>query len=563
MMRFTVAKKLWSGFAAILVLLVVVGIVGLWTSIRLDTDYNFLLDDRVKKVDLVDEFILKHNEIQDEVRGFMLFKDESHLEAREEKIDRYNELYDELTSVLRKEKHQKLLEEMDVSRTKYINLQNDIVKSVQAGKDRRAIELGRASANIGSHVLENAAIIKADQFKALDETRNELETFVAGLRVFVVGMIIFASITGIVISIIISRLISRPVRVVTDGLNEIASGNLTIDLLDVKNRDEIGDMAAAFNKMGTDVANMVRKINVSAAQLAIQSEGLSASSEESLATSEMVAKTAENQLMGSHQQQRIITQSSSSMGELSVGVAEIASNNEEMLQAAETVSGLVTTGANVATEVSVQMSTIHTTIRESSEIMEEMAQHSNEIQKITTLITTIAEQTNLLALNAAIEAARAGEYGKGFAVVAEEVRKLAEQSKASATEIGTMVTMIQSASRRAVTSITAGSERVDIGLAATEQSRRVFEDIQNAVGDVATKVETVSAAIEEIQAMAEEVGHGASEIEQLSDVAAASAGDTSAATEEQLAVNEEISASAQALSKLAEELQMEMGHFRV
>ncbi|WP_179391059.1 methyl-accepting chemotaxis protein [Sporosarcina sp. JAI121] len=562
-MRFTVAKKLWSGFAAILVLLVVVGIVGLWTSIRLDTDYNFLLDDRVKKVDLVDEFILKHNEIQDEVRGFMLFKDESHLEAREEKIDRYNELYDELTSVLRKEKHQKLLEEMDVSRTKYINLQNDIVKSVQAGKDRRAIELGRASANIGSHVLENAAIIKADQFKALDETRNELETFVAGLRVFVVGMIIFASITGIVISIIISRLISRPVRVVTDGLNEIASGNLTIDLLDVKNRDEIGDMAAAFNKMGTDVANMVRKINVSAAQLAIQSEGLSASSEESLATSEMVAKTAENQLMGSHQQQRIITQSSSSMGELSVGVAEIASNNEEMLQAAETVSGLVTTGANVATEVSVQMSTIHTTIRESSEIMEEMAQHSNEIQKITTLITTIAEQTNLLALNAAIEAARAGEYGKGFAVVAEEVRKLAEQSKASATEIGTMVTMIQSASRRAVTSITAGSERVDIGLAATEQSRRVFEDIQNAVGDVATKVETVSAAIEEIQAMAEEVGHGASEIEQLSDVAAASAGDTSAATEEQLAVNEEISASAQALSKLAEELQMEMGHFRV
>ena len=251
------------------------------------------------------------------------------------------------------------------------------------------------------------------------------------------------------------------------------------------------------------------------------------------------------------------------MEELSLGVAEIATNNEEMLQAAETVANLVTTGSSVVGEMSNQMSTIHSTIQESSKIMEEMAQHSNEIQKVTTLITTIAEQTNLLALNAAIEAARAGEYGKGFAVVAEEVRKLAEQSKTSATEIGKMVSMIQNASKRAVTSITAGNERVDSGIAATEQSRLVFEEIQQAVGDVAAKVETVSAAIEEIQAMAEDVSHGADEIEQLSGEAAAAAGDTSAATEEQLAVNQEISSSAQTLSKLAEDLQVEMKHFRV
>ena len=161
---------------------------------------------------------------------------------------------------------------------------------------------------------------------------------------------------GIVISTVISRKISRPVRVVTDGLNEIAQGNLTIDLLVVKNKDEIGDMAAAFNKMGTDVANMVRKINASAAQLAVQSEELSASSEESMASSEMVAKTAENQMIGSEQQQRIIGQSSSSMEELSLGVAEIAANNEEMLQAAETVvepcyNGIERSRGNVGSNV--------------------------------------------------------------------------------------------------------------------------------------------------------------------------------------------------------------------
>ncbi|MEK4711719.1 methyl-accepting chemotaxis protein [Sporosarcina sp. FSL K6-5500] len=562
-MKFTVAKKLWLGFATILTLLVIVGGLSLWSTIRIGSDYTFLLDDRVKKVELVDEFILKHNQIQDDVRGFMLFKDDKHLESRTENINRFNELYQELTVLLQTGKHKALLEDLEVARTKYLNLQDEIVLNVQEGKDRKATELGRASANVGALVLENAVIIKADQFQEQKKTRAELESFMMGTIIFVIGIIIFATLLGIVISTFISRGIARPVRVVTDGLNEIASGNLTIDLLKVKNKDEIGDMAAAFNKMGTDVANMVRKINLSATQLAVQSEELSASSEESLASSEMVAKTAENQLMGSEKQQRIIEQSSSSMEELSLGVAEIASNNEEMLQSTETVSKLVTTGSSVVGEVSVQMTTIHTTIQESSVIMEEMAQHSNEIQKITTLITSIAEQTNLLALNAAIEAARAGEYGKGFAVVAEEVRKLAEQSKTSATEIGTMVSMIQNASKRAVTSINAGSERVDIGIAATEQSRLVFEEIQNAVGDVATKVETVSAAIEEIQAMAEEVSYGAGEIAQLSGEAAVSAGDTSAATEEQLAVNEEISSSAQALAKLAEDLQMEMKHFRV
>ncbi|WP_203245877.1 methyl-accepting chemotaxis protein [Sporosarcina beigongshangi] len=562
-MKFTVAKKLWFGFGAILGLLVIVGAMSLWSTITIDKEYTFLLDDRVKKVELIDEFILRHNEVQSNVRGYMLFKDTSYLEARTENATRSDELMEELSKILKSTEHEALLEEMELARVKFVNLQDDIIQSVQDDKERKATELGRATATVGAVILENAEIIKQAQFKERDDTRGELESYMFGTIIFIIGMVALAVIAGFVISMMIARSISRPVRIVTDSLNEIADGNLTIDLISVKNKDEIGDMAAAFNKMGTDVANMVRKINLSASQLAIQSDELSASSEESLASSEMVAKTAENQLLGSEQQQRIIGQSTSSMEELSLGVAEIANNNEEMLYATETMSQLITTGSSMVGKMSEQMSTIHTTIQESSGIMEEMARHSDEIQTITSLITDISDQTNLLALNAAIEAARAGEYGKGFAVVAEEVRRLAEQSKNSASEIEAMVGMIQNASKRAVTSISAGSERVDDGIAATEQSREVFEKIQYAVGDVTTKVETVSAAIEEIQAMADEVSRGANEIQQLSGEAAASAGDTSAATEEQLAVTEEISASAQALARLAEDLQTEMKHFRV
>ena len=192
-----------------------------------------------------------------------------------------------------------------------------------------------------------------------------------------------------------------------------------------------------------------------------------------------------------------------------------------------------------------------------------MAKHSNDIQTVTALITDISEQTNLLALNAAIEAARAGEYGKGFAVVADEVRKLAEQSKNSATEIASMVQLIQSASGKAVHAITDGGVKVEAGIAKTTESLKVFQGIEEAVGEVGLKVESVSAAIEQIQAMAESVSQGALEVQRLATLAADGASDTSAATEQQIAANEEISSNAQALADLAEALQNNVSHFKI
>ena len=190
-----------------------------------------------------------------------------------------------------------------------------------------------------------------------------------------------------------------------------------------------------------------------------------------------------------------------SMDELRTSINQISGDNSQMLHATNDVKLLIDQGATSIENVVNQMETIHETFTETTHMMRTMEQHSNSIQNITGLITDIADQTNLLALNAAIEAARAGEHGKGFAVVAEEVRKLAEQSKNSATEIGNMVQQIQQTSSNATKTIVEGGSKVNEGMEKTSESLHVFQNIETGIGEVVFRVESVSAAVEEIQAM--------------------------------------------------------------
>lgn len=562
-MKRSIAKKLWAGFGTILALLIIVGGFSLWTTIGLNDRYTQLLDNEVRNVDLVDELILKQKEIQSEVRGFMLYGNETHLQTRADYISRSQEILKELDRQLVSSDLRTHFDELQKAVAENERIQDEIIRRIQRNSGEDTIDIGRSAASMVLVILEHSGAIKDAQHEQLAASRQEVSNFKDGPITAMIGIIVFAFIMGTVIAFISSRSISLPVKAVTDTLNEVAVGNLQVSPLQVKNRDEIGEMAAAFNKMQGDLSGMIHKINDSALQLAAQSEELYANSEQSLSSSKMVADIAERQLIGSEQQHRITEEAVSSMQELSRSVAEIATRNEEMLSSAETVTSLVTKGSSVVADVSEQMNTLHSTIRHSSEIVGEMAHHSEEIQKITTLITDISEQTNLLALNAAIEAARAGEYGVGFAVVAEEVRKLAEQSKGSAAEIESMVKRIQHNSIQAVTSISSGNECVDIGIASSEQSRIVFSDIEQAVSTMTSKVEMVAAAIQEIQAMADEVRQGAAKAIEISENVATASGETSAATEEQLAVSQEISTSAQSLARLAEDLQTEVNHFKV
>ncbi|WP_342578186.1 methyl-accepting chemotaxis protein [Psychrobacillus sp. FSL K6-2843] len=560
-MKLSISKKMWFGFSFVLLLLIFISVISIFTSYDVADKYKSIIDKDIEKINLVSEIEVIQKDMATAVLEFVMFGSEDATDKFDEEIEKGSIAARKLIESVKDEESLKLMKDLQTETVQLFESNDKIISLKKSNQpfDQYAAQ----SSELNEKTLVILGELKQIQQENMQKTREDLDTYQTKVNITIIILAIASIIIGVLVSHFISKGISSPIRKVTEGLGEIADGNLNVEPIVIKNRDEVGAMALTFNKMTSDLQRIVSNVRDSSMQLAANAEELSASSEESLASSQMVAKSAEEQMAASEEQVKHLESSVRSMSEMQQGVEDISQNNNEMLQATDGVKKLVTKGSTVVSGVASQMNTIHETFKETTEIMNNMAKHSHEIQSITALITDISEQTNLLALNAAIEAARAGEYGKGFAVVAEEVRKLAEQSKNSASEIESMVKLIQSASTEAVKAITTGGDKVEDGLSKTTESLDVFNEIESSVEAVAEKVESVTTAIEQIKEMASSVTHNAQQVQGLASHAADGASDTSAATEQQLAANEEISTNAQTLATLAEKLQSEVSHFKI
>lgn len=548
---------------AVLLLMAIVGVTSFTSPSKVHNEYSAMLDGEITKVVLLEKLLTTQSKISNDIRGYLLFGEESYLQNRDQQRETFEQQWDILNQMAWTDRERTLIDELKEVRESYVEITDEALAKFNTGDKERALNIASDAAIFQGIMEENINELIDFQNESTNQVRQDAQDLLTLIRVFTIGLMVVAFIVSIVVAIVISRSIARPVGKMTTALTELAGGNFVIEPVTIRNQDEIGEMATAFNRMAKDLRSIILNAQGSAVELAAQAEELSASSEESLAASEMVAEISENNLLGSESQAAIVNETNLAIGEVVTGINRITEDNETMLVSTEDVVRLVEEGASLMEEVNGQMTVISSAIGESAGIMSSMASYSEEIRKVTSLITDIAEQTNLLALNAAIEAARAGEHGKGFAVVAEEVRNLAEQSKRSAGEIGTMIDTMIGNVGQAVSSTKGGSQRVEEGLVVTERTRDVFNRIEQAASDVGEKVTTVSTAIEQIRTMTNAVANGSIKVQELAVESSSAAQSTSAATEQQLAANEEISSSAQLLAELSEKLQSDMSRFKV
>ncbi|MBS4202350.1 cache domain-containing protein [Bacillus sp. FJAT-49732] len=388
------------------------------------------------------------------------------------------------------------------------------------------------------------------------------DTVLSVILLFAIVLVI-VGLLAIILSIIFTRSIVRPIVMINKQLKEISEGegDLTKEL-SVYSQDEVGDLANSFNKMLKNLRAMIRQIDLISEQVAASSEELTASAEQTTHATNQITTSIQEVASGTETQVQGANESSVAMSEMANGMQQVAETTSSVSELATGTSKEAINGHESLQKVILQMNNINEAVNDSATVVKELREHSEQIGKITDVITSIAEQTNLLALNAAIESARAGENGRGFAVVADEVRKLAEQSKDSADQIAELIQKIQSDTSHAANVMDKGTQEVKVGVEVVHEAEEGFKMILQLIDQVTTQIQEASAVSEEMSASVEQVNASVEEISRIAQVSAANTQNVASASEEQLASMEEIVSSATALSKMATELQMHVSQFK-
>ena len=239
---------------------------------------------------------------------------------------------------------------------------------------------------------------------------------------------------------------------------------------DVDSRDEIGEMAAAFNAMQDRTSNVVRSMKTATEHLHQEVESLT-----------QRAAARRDSLTRQQEGANRSAESVEAMLQSFVGIAEQAGIAKTLsTEARETAVN----GSQRVSQSADSIRRLASVVRQSAGSVQSLAENSHEIGQTITEIKGIAEQTNLLALNAAIEAARAGEQGRGFAVVAEEVRNLARRVQDSTDQIQTTLDRLLASMNTAVEQMTGSSDDAERCVEESEKGRQALEAINEVVGRI-------------------------------------------------------------------------------
>lgn len=560
------AAKIYCLITFMVLCLAGIGIVGLYSVKTLSHEMAIMYQDRLVPVQLLGEVRLLSKDSESKLLELILTKDVNkqqiiikNIQDNTAKINKLQEEYKQIDIDLYQKNK---LSDLETELIQYRKARQDIIKLATTGKQDEAYGLYCNSATVFQKATELRWELIDYNKKLAEELNLQGNADVTQVTNVVIGITLGTVLLACICGWLIARVIAKPLHLLVTKVREVSNGNLA-QQVNIHSKDEVGQLGSEFNSMTAKLRQLIGDVIEETAHVAASSEQLTASAEQSAVAANQVASSITDVAQASQSQLQSLNESLNSVERISSAIKKIALHTGDVVADTEKTTYAAHEGSKAVGTAINQMECIEKTVIESSDVIVELGDRSEEIGQIVSVISNIAAQTNLLALNAAIEAARAGEQGRGFAVVADEVRKLAEQSQEAAKQIAELIGTIRKDTDKAVVAMHEGTKEVKLGAQLVHNSGEMFQEIVSLVEKVANEIKTISKTIQEVSINSNQIVGAVRAVGQTSKAILGQTQTVSAATEEQSAATQEMASSSQALSKLAERLSQATGRFQV
>jgi len=374
--------------------------------------------------------------------------------------------------------------------------------------------------------------------------RETMQTQMTSTLLFLILAILVSLGIIIVIAIVFGNSISKPIMKLTEILNKTSQLDIqnddSYDYL-LKYKDETGIIANSVANLRVALRTIIEEMKKDAVQLESSSEILKKVVEYGREGIEAVTQTVSDFASGATSQAEDASLASEKMESLAREIEDTVRGAQQLKSLTTAVSDSNAVGVKQLSELSDKFKITTSANEKLTTNVDTLTIKSSSIVQITNTIQQIAEQTNLLALNAAIEAARAGEAGRGFAVVADEIRKLAEETSKSTTQIDKIIKEILSEIDSTEANMNSSNEAIKVSGSVLGKVQDSFEAIEKSINDTLKQLDSISGSIQN-------VNHN-------KDNATSAIHGISAITEENAAASEEIAATMDTQADLMRKIQ--------
>ncbi|WP_137939378.1 methyl-accepting chemotaxis protein [Chitinivorax sp. B] len=505
-----IGARIAIGFGVLITLLVVTSALSFIAGVRQRDDIVHLVDEQIAAGFAASDMLY---------RSMLLRRFEKDLIINLQdpaKVDEYKKKWDGAMSqfksseakiqALADDQEKDIIKQFDDALATYSTGFNKIHDAVKANTYPGPAEANKAMSEYKKPIHEMEQGISKFQELQLAHAKARAENTILSAKMSTqtaLTISIVAVLVGLFAAWLITRSITRPLIQLQATMVEIEhSGDLT-RRIQSDGHDEISLTSRAFNNLIENLRKVLSEAQASANKLRMASHDLNTASEQVAQASGLQSEAASS--------------TAAAVEQMTVSINIVASSAKEVEHDAQKGRDLSNKGSEIAGNTAREINNIASVISESTSVIGSLSQRSQEIGGIVQVIKDIADQTNLLALNAAIEAARAGEQGRGFAVVADEVRKLAERTSQATAEISSVIDAVQHDTGSAVRSMGSASDKVNNGVALTQQVSNSLSEISQFTVSTTSKMAEISSAISEQSTASTQIAQNIEKIAQMSE----------------------------------------------